>query len=73
MSKKIKGRTTEANELLTDYATIYTGFGKLMKKGYAQVETKINWQNKLSKVGYIHTYEIRAAMRLLPSYFEKES
>lgn len=71
--KKIKGKNAETNELLTDYATIYIGFGDLMKKGYAQVKNKIDGVDKLTNVGYIHTYDIGVAMKLLPSYLKKES
>ncbi len=68
--KKIKGRNTEINELLTDYATIFIGFGELMKKGYAQMENRTDGGNMLTKVGYISEYEIKVAMELLPTYLK---
>ncbi len=66
--KKIKGKTEGINECLTDFATVYTGFGQLMQTGYTPVHTKVNGIDKEVKVGYITDEDIRIAMKVLKSF-----
>ena len=66
--KKIKGKTGAANEKLTDYTAIYTGFGKILQDGYSPVTTFANGQNTETKLGYITVNDILVARDCLPEF-----
>ena len=66
--KKLRGASTHGNELLTDYTTIYTGFGALMQLGYAETNSSYNGRDIRSKHGYISSDDIAIARKLLKRY-----
>lgn len=70
--KKIKGRTESANEKLTDYAAVYTGFGKILQRGYRGIQNKIDGVDKVSKVGYISESDIKNARSVLRKYLRQK-
>ena len=66
--KKIRGRTEEANEKLTDYACIYTGFGGILYRGYG-IENKNNgFMVTRTKIGYLTRKEVNIANKCLKKY-----
>lgn len=66
--KKIRGRTVEANEKLTDYACIYTGFEDLLYRGYTVVETNNGLMDTWTKVGYLTKKEVNVAIKCLKNF-----
>ena len=66
--KKVRGKTEMANEKLTDYACVYTGFGELLKKGYIKTTATYNGQQIENKVGYISANDIKIAQQCLDDY-----
>lgn len=68
--KKIKGKSDEANEKLTDYAAVYTGFGKQLQRGYKQIQNNFNGRELQSKIGYLSEMDIRIAIKTLKRYVQ---
>lgn len=61
-NKNIKLLPELENELLTDIATIYLGFGKYIKEGYQEIVRMTTIENRqreiITKIGYIDIYQI---------------
>ena len=66
--KKLKGASDHGNELLTDYAAVYTGLGPLLRNGYQDPANLYREKADRTRVGYITADEIDAAMSVLREY-----
>lgn len=68
LSNKIKKEYNELNEYLTDIATIFLGFGKIMLEGYKQ-RKKLVYESEFTrstsgyKVGYLNYSDIKYIMK----------
>jgi len=60
--RRVKLDQTQQNEVLTDIATAYLGFGAYMYKGYDRKQTIVdNYFISTTKVGYLNRVEMRYA------------
>ena len=66
--KKIKGASTRGNELLTDYAALYTGLGVLLRTGYQDQTNLYKSKEDHGRMGYITPEDIDTAMSILKEY-----
>ena len=66
--KKMKGASARGNELLTDYAAVYTGMGAQLRAGYQDPAIQYREKADRTRVGYITAEDIDAAMSILKEY-----
>ena len=66
--KKLKGASDRGNELLTDYAAVYTGMGPLLRTGYRNSADLYAKTEHPTQLGYISAEDIDEAMGLLREY-----
>jgi len=59
---RIKKNSVYENEILTDIAAVYIGFGNLLLKGYQPIEYTVLTGKEFTQIGYIKPKDIMKAM-----------